>query len=60
MEQSSLHDAKDPRGGRGIGPEPPPAEAAGPEESVEEYRLYYPLVSEWAHPDGVRFDFPRD
>ncbi len=24
------------------------------------YRLYYPLVSEWEHPDGVRFDLPRD
>ncbi len=24
------------------------------------YALYYPLVSEWEHPDGLRFDQPRD
>ena len=30
------------------------------EAEVKGYRLYYPLVSEWEHPDGVRFDQPRD
>ena len=29
-------------------------------ESVSGYALYYPLVSEWEHPDGIRFDQPRD
>jgi hypothetical protein len=28
--------------------------------SVAGYALYYPLVSEWEHPDGIRFDQPRD
>lgn len=27
---------------------------------TEGYALYYPLVSQWEHPDGIRFDQPRD